>query len=46
MIPVGNSQYQKIANTCLILNLLRKGARSRIEIADTLGRQASTVTYA
>ncbi len=45
MIPVGNSQYQKIANTCLILNLLRKGAMSRIEIADTLGLQASTVTY-
>lgn len=45
MIPVGNSQYQKIANTCLILNLLRKGPMSRIEISDTLGLQASTVTY-
>ena len=45
MTPVGNSQYQKIANTALILNMLREESASRIELAEALGLQASTVTY-
>ncbi len=45
MKVVGNSQYQKIANGLLILNLLRRKACSRIEIAQALGLQPSTVTY-
>ncbi len=45
MKVVGNSQYQKIANGLLILNLLRRKACSRIEIAQVLGLQPSTVTY-
>lgn len=45
MMVVGNSQYQKIANCLLILNLLRHGPMSRIEISHKLGLQPSTVTY-
>ncbi|MDY4610265.1 MAG: ROK family transcriptional regulator [Sphaerochaetaceae bacterium] len=45
MKVVGNSQYQKMANGLLILNLLRRKAYSRIEIAQILGLQPSTVTY-
>lgn len=45
MKVVGNSQYQKLANGLLILNLLRRKSYSRIEIAQILGLQPSTVTY-
>lgn len=45
MKVVGNSLYQKAANGLLILNLLRRKAYSRIEIAQILGLQPSTVTY-
>ncbi|MGE4454311.1 MAG: ROK family protein [Sphaerochaeta sp.] len=42
---VGNSQYQKLANALLILQLLRKGPNTRVSIARELGLQPSTVTY-
>lgn len=42
---VGNSQYQKIANALLIIQLLRKGPNTRVAIAQELGLQPSTVTY-
>ncbi len=42
---VGNSQYQKLANALLILQLLRKGPNTRASIARELGLQPSTVTY-
>jgi DNA-binding transcriptional ArsR family regulator len=42
---VGNSQYQKVANALLILQLLRKGPKARVAIAKELGLQPSTVTY-
>ncbi|NCB01262.1 MAG: ROK family transcriptional regulator [Spirochaetia bacterium] len=45
MKVVGNSQYQKIANSFLILRLLRGGTSTRVEIARKLGLQPSTVTY-
>lgn len=45
MKVVGNSQYQKIANAFLILDLLRKGELARVAIARELGLQPSTVTY-
>ena len=42
---VGNSQYQKIANALLIIQLLCKGPNTRVAIARELGLQPSTVTY-
>ncbi len=42
---VGNSQYQKMANALLILQLLRKGPNTRASIARELGLQPSTITY-
>lgn len=44
MKTVGNSQYQKLANTYLILKQLRSGDYSRTELSQLLGLQASTVT--
>ncbi len=43
---VGNSDFQRAANTSLILNYLRMARyASRMEIARELGLQPSTVTY-
>lgn len=42
---VGNSKFQKSANDLLIMNLLRKGPVSRVELARLTGLQQSTVTY-
>lgn len=42
---VGNSRFQKEANSYLILNLIQKNPLSRTEIASELGLQPSTVTY-
>lgn len=44
-IAVGNSLFQKQANSLLILNALRTSPLSRTEIAARLGLQPSTVTY-
>lgn len=44
-IAVGNSLFQKQANSLLILNILRASPLSRTEIASKLGLQPSTVTY-
>ncbi len=45
MKVVGNSKFQKKANSLLILNLLRKKDYSRLEISNILGLQPSTITY-
>lgn len=42
---VANHQYQKIANSCLLLRELMKGRKTRAELAKKLGLQPSTVTY-
>jgi DNA-binding transcriptional ArsR family regulator len=42
---VANHQYQKIANSCLIIGELMKGRKTRAELAKKLGLQPSTVTY-
>lgn len=46
MKVVGNSRFQKSANTVLILNYFRKNGKcSRSRISKDLGLQPSTVTY-
>ena len=46
MKVIGNSQYQKTLNGALILNyLLKNGNSSRIELAEQLGLQPSSITY-
>lgn len=46
MKVIGNSQFQKSLNGALILNyLLKNGSASRIELAEHLGLQPSTITY-
>lgn len=46
MKVIGNSRYQKSLNGALILNyLLQKGGATRIELAEQLGLQPSTITY-
>ncbi|MFA6890964.1 MAG: ROK family transcriptional regulator [Sphaerochaetaceae bacterium] len=45
MSLVANNQYQKIANSCLIIRELIRGRKSRIGLAHLLGLQPSTVTY-
>ncbi|MCF7948320.1 MAG: ROK family transcriptional regulator [Spirochaetia bacterium] len=46
MKVIGNSQFQKSLNGALILNyLLKNGFASRIELAEQLGLQPSTITY-
>jgi hypothetical protein len=45
MKVIGNSQFQKSLNAALILNyLLKNGSGSRIELAEQLGLQPSTIT--
>lgn len=46
MKVIGNSQFQKSLNGALILNyLLKNRSASRIELAEHLGLQPSTITY-
>ncbi len=45
MKVVGNSKFQKKANSLLILNLLREKSYSRLELSNALGLQPSTMTY-
>lgn len=46
MKVIGNSQFQKTLNGALILNyLLKNGSSSRIELAEQLGLQPSSITY-
>ena len=42
---VANNEYQRIANSRLILRELLRGKRSRVQLARDLGLQPSTVTY-
>src|SRR6056297_579036 len=46
MKVIGNSLFQKSLNGALILNyLLKNGESSRIELAEQLGLQPSSITY-
>jgi DNA-binding transcriptional ArsR family regulator len=45
MSLVANNKYQKVANSCLIIQELVHGRKSRVELSHVLGLQPSTVTY-